>query len=406
MPSLPDAILAVAAAPGLAASAYLAALAVLARRGGERSAPLASPIVRFAVVVPAHDEEAGIAATVTSLLAMDYPRDEFQVLVVADNCTDRTAARAREAGARVLERSDPSRRGKGYALALAYEVVLREGIADAVVVVDADTLVSANLLRACAARFARGARALQVEYGVRNATSSWRTRLMVIAFALFHTVRSLARERLGLSCGLRGNGMAFSRELLRAVPANAFSIVEDVEYGVALGLAGIRVEYVAEAAVLGEMPATGRAARTQRERWESGRWTLARRHALALLRAAIARRDAVPLDLALDLLVPPLTTLAATCLLGTVAGAAMWRHGLGHVAAACWGASLAGLLVYVARGVALSGLGARAVLDLCWAPVYAGWKVMVRARRLVTRARTDEWVRTIRNDIAGGEADA
>jgi cellulose synthase/poly-beta-1,6-N-acetylglucosamine synthase-like glycosyltransferase len=406
MSSLPDALLALAAAPGLAGSAYLAALAVLARRGADRAAPLASPIVRFAIVVPAHDEEAGIAATVASLLAMDYPRDEFQVLVVADNCTDGTAARAREAGARVLERHDPSRRGKGYALGLAYETVLREGAVDAVVVVDADTLVSANLLRACAVRFARGAQALQVEYGVRNATSSWRTRLMVIAFALFHTVRSLARERLGLSCGLRGNGMAFSRDLLRAVPANAFSIVEDVEYGVALGLAGIRVEYVAEAEVLGEMPATGGAARSQRERWEGGRWALARRHVPALIRTAVGRRDPVPLDLALDLLVPPLTTLTAICLLGTLAAGAVWQRGLGHVAVVCWGAALAALMVYVARGVALSGLGARAVLDLGWAPVYAGWKVMVRARRLVTGARNDEWVRTLRNDIAGGEVDA
>src|SRR5205823_3666605 len=102
------------------------------------------------------------------------------------------------------------RRGKGYALAHAFEHALDDGFADAVAVVDADTSVSPNLLRAFAGRFDRGAVAAQAEYGVSNPEASWRTRLMVIALSLFHTLRSLARERLGVSAGLRGNGMAFS----------------------------------------------------------------------------------------------------------------------------------------------------------------------------------------------------
>ena len=98
---------------------------------------------------------------------------------------------------------------------------------------DADTLVSPNLLRAFAARLDAGAAAVQARYGVRNPDASWRTRLMAIAFALFHDLRSLGRERLGLSAGLRGNGMCFSTRLLREVPHQAFSVVEDLEYGLA-----------------------------------------------------------------------------------------------------------------------------------------------------------------------------
>ena len=120
-------------------------------------------------------------------------------------------------------------------------------------VVDADTVVSRNLLSAFAARFERGASAVQADYGVRNPHASWRTRMMAIALAAFHGVRSAARERLGLSCGLRGNGMAFTKALLHAHPPAAFSIVEDLEYGIQLGYAGIRVEYVPEARVLGQM---------------------------------------------------------------------------------------------------------------------------------------------------------
>ena len=176
------------------------------------------PRLRFDVVVPAHDEEAEIARTVESLLALDYPRELFRVVVIADNCRDHTAARAAAAGAQVMVRNEPEHRGKGYALAHAFGRSLAEDFADAVVVVDADTVVSSNLLTAFAGRFETGAAVVQADYGVRNPRSSWRTRMMTIALATFHGVRSLARERLGLSCGLRGNGMGFSRAVLRAQP--------------------------------------------------------------------------------------------------------------------------------------------------------------------------------------------
>ncbi|NUS97256.1 MAG: glycosyltransferase [Gemmatimonadaceae bacterium] len=370
-------------------------LALVARRG---AAPAPRADTRFDVIVPAHDEEAGIAETVRSLLAIAYPPERFRVIVVADNCTDATAERARSAGARVMERVDPVHRGKGYALAAAFDASASEGFADAVVVVDADTVVTPNLLGAFAARIARGAEAMQAEYGVRNATASWRTRLIVIAFALFHTTRSLARERLRLSCGLRGNGMCFTHALLRRVPHRAASIVEDIEFGVALGLAGVRVAYVDEAEVLGEMPAQASAARTQRERWEGGRAALARAHVPTLLRHGVERRDRVALDLAADLLVPPLTWLALASLGGTMVSLYVAHRGGSIAVPAAWIVSLVALAIYIARGVQLSGLGARAVLDLAWAPGYALWKLAL----LFTprRRRTTEWVRTAR----GGDA--
>ena len=112
---------------------------------------------RFVVLVPAHNETAVILRTVKNLLALDYPAGQFRVQVIADNCTDDTAALARQAGAAVWERSSASERGKGYALKFAYEKVLAEAWADAVVVVDADTEVSPNLLTSFAAHLGAGA---------------------------------------------------------------------------------------------------------------------------------------------------------------------------------------------------------------------------------------------------------
>src|SRR5208337_2444609 len=199
------------------------------------------------VFVPAHDEEAVIARTVANLRRLDWPADRFRVTVIADNCSDATARIATAAGGRVYERHNLEKRGKGYALAYAFERSAAEAWADAVVVIDADAEASANLLEAFAVRIENGACAVQAHYGVLNPMASWRTRLITIAKAAFHIVRSRARERLGVSCGIRGNGWCVTHELLNRIPYRAFSLTEDVEYGIELGLAGYRVQYADEA---------------------------------------------------------------------------------------------------------------------------------------------------------------
>jgi 1,2-diacylglycerol 3-beta-glucosyltransferase len=295
-----DVAFALAAAPVLISSGYLFLLCLLSRRS---PAPVYSaPRTKFDIVVPAHDEEAAIGQTIASLLAVDYPRELFRIFVVADNCSDTTAAKAEAAGAQVLVRVDTERRGKGYALAHAFEHILAAKVADAVVVVDADTAVAPNLLAAFAHRLENGAHAVQAEYAVRNPNASWRTRLMVLALALFHVLRSVARERMRVSAGLRGNGMGFSTKLIAEIPHDAFSIVEDVEYAIRLGYAGYRVHYVAETSVYGEMVASEKESRSQRRRWEGGRLELAKRFGIPLLRAAMRKRDGMLLDLAMDIL--------------------------------------------------------------------------------------------------------
>ena len=395
--SVPDVTLIALSAPMLACAGYTMLLTLAS---GRRAAPAyGAPKTRFDVVIPAHDEEEGIAATVTSLLGVDYPAEMRRVIVVADNCSDATAARAEAAGARVLVRVDANLRGKGYALAYAFERSLEDGFAGAIVVVDADTTVTPNLLRAFDARFSVGASAVQAEYGVRNPFASWRTRLMVIALALFHVLRSLGRERLRVSAGLRGNGMGFGVPLLREVPHDAFSVVEDLEYGIRLGLAGHRVHYVQEARVLGEMVSSESASRSQRTRWEAGRFAIARTHAPTLLKEAFRRRDPVLADLAMDVLVPPLTWLVLSILIGCAASGAwaLWSLRTGHAPSFAWipwALSLFFVMSYVARGVVLARVGMAGVRDLFWAPVYMAWKIVLTLRQ--RGQKKDVWVRTTR----------
>lgn len=371
---------------------YLGILALLAKP----EKPLAQvPATRFfSIVVPAHNEAQSIAATVQSLCAIDYPKDKFAVVVVADNCSDETAKIAQQAGARVLQRTHETLKGKGYALEFAYDLLLKESISDAIVVVDADTIVSDNLLQAFAARLAQGALAVQAEYGVRNPDSSWRTRLMAVALAMFHRLRSLARERLRVSAGLRGNGMCFSKALLQQFGQHAYGLVEDVEYGITLGLGGVRVFYADEAKVLGEMVSGAKASESQRQRWEQGRSQLIRQRLPVLALQAIRQRSLLLADLAFDLATPPLSKVGLFLVFGLILEGVLAFFGVPpHAATYIWATGWLGLILYVVRGIQLSNLGWRAVSALCWAPVYVVWKVILALR---PKSGKDQWVRTKR----------
>jgi 1,2-diacylglycerol 3-beta-glucosyltransferase len=208
-------------------------------------------------------------------------------------------------------------------------------------------------------------------------------------------LRSRGRERMGLSAGLRGNGRSFSVAVLREVPHDAFSIVEDLEYGIRLGMAGHRVHYADEACVRGEMVSSEKDSRSQRTRWEAGRFAIAKTHAPKLIGAALRRRSAVLFDLAMDVLVPPLTYIAALAIAGSAISAAVWLwFGGSALAMAPWLASVAFLALYVLRGVAVAGVGLRGLADLAWAPVYMAWKIALTIRQ--RGQKKDVWVRTAR----------
>ncbi|WP_293369536.1 glycosyltransferase family 2 protein [Nevskia sp.] len=391
MTALTSLLLLALAVPAVFSCAYLLLFTILSAKNPPP--PPSSKRLRFDVIVPAHNESSVIRRTVLSLKAIDWPADRYRVLVVADNCTDDTAALARIAGATVLERHNDALRGKGYALDHAFSASRAEGWADAVVVIDADAEVSPNLLEACASRIERGAQAVQVHYGILNPMASWRTRLLTIAKASFHIVRSRARERLGLSCGIRGNGWCVTHRLLIEVPYQAFSLTEDLEYSITLGLAGHRVHYADEAFSNADMVTGGEIAGKQRQRWEDGRFAMIRAKTGTVLRAAFTMPSKVCLDIACDLLVLPLSyvALSVVALLGLAAVGVLafsvsttWLW----LALAC----LLSIVTYVMRGWQLSGLGKQGLIDLARAPFFIAWKVVLMLKRREGKG----WVRTDR----------
>lgn len=393
-------LLACAGLPVLAASLYLLALTLVARMPVRRvPQPAFRTRRRFVIVVPAHNEAAGLPRTLEALGQLHGHPDYRRVLVVADNCTDNTAAVARQHGAEVLVRTNAAKRGKGHALDFAFRQLLAEGSNDwhAAVVVDADSVVSPNLLEAFAARFDRGARAVQATY----LSVPQRGALAVItqvALTAMHVVRSTARARLGLSAGLKGNGMAFTRALLAATRHAAYSRTEDLEFGVQLALSGVRVDYAGDATVWGDMPSSELVATRQRERWIGGRVEIAQTYLRRLTRKALRLRSLMLADVAIDLVVPPVSVLAVSTAAGTAVSLAALAAGAlpaaGGVMLAVWGTAFTALAVHVLDAAVRSGQVLQLVGVMTELPRYAIDKLRITLR--APRHFGSAWVRTAR----------
>lgn len=350
----------------------------------KRQPAAATPPIRLAVVIPAHNEELGLPICLPSLRLAGAIDGE--VVVIADNCTDTTAQVAAAHGARVLERHNLEQRGKGYALDHAFRILMPEGF-DAFLIVDADTTVPLNFLTAMRQRFAAGAAAAQCRYLVRNPSGSIRTRLMNLALLAFNAFRPRGRERWGLSAGILGNGFGLARRVLEQVPYDASSVVEDLEYHLRLVTAGHRVEFAEETCVYGEMPVAGAGVKTQRSRWEGGRFRMIREHS-ARLAGRVLSGELRLLEPLLELLLLPLALHVVLLLLSLVAPSPVVRlYAL---------SGLALVLAHLLGAVWRSGGTWRDLAALAAAPAYVLWKIILIPTLLRSSRANSAWVRTER----------
>ncbi len=347
----------------------------------------AAPFI--SIIVPAHDEQDVIDATVRHILACDYPRDRRALYVVADNCSDATGKLAQAAGATVLERSDAVNKGKGYALAYALEEIRKrsEGTGDAVLFLDADSSPETDYLRVMARYLARGDRMIQGRYEVLEPDRNWFTRLTSVSFVLRNRWQFPALDALGLTLPLRGSGMCFAAPVIHELGWSAHGLTEDTEMTLRLIRAGVRVTFAPDAVSRQFMPATPAEALTQRLRWSAGErgvravllkeeipWAFKARRLRAFLSLVLMAAPSFSLQMCAALLLTALSGLFATGL--------VWL----------WLAVLLAFAGYFLLGVGrLDSQGLAAVGML---PVFAAWRVGVYL--LACFRKPLEWIRTPR----------
>lgn len=275
---------------------------------------------RVAVLVPAHNESTGLQPTIADI--KPQLRSGDRLLVVADNCSDDTAAVAVAAGADVIERNDLSRIGKGYALdwGIRYLSADAPGI---VVVIDADCRVAANSIDRLARVCALTGRPVQgLDLMTAPDKSPINYQVAEFAWRLKNWVRPLGLNALRLPCQLLGTGMAFPWSLISSVNLASSEIVEDLKLGLDLALAGSPPIFCPETVVTSQFPLSSAAAATQRQRWEQGHIRMILKAAPRLIWLALVRRNLPLLTLVLDLVVPPvillgLLTIATVAITGT-----------------------------------------------------------------------------------------
>jgi cellulose synthase/poly-beta-1,6-N-acetylglucosamine synthase-like glycosyltransferase len=273
----------------------------------ERTAPVAGDRPNVAVLVPAHDEALVISRALRTIVPQMAPGD--RLIVVADNCTDETAALATAEGAEVLVRHDLLRRGKGYALDHGLRHLESEP-PEMVLIVDADCRLGPEVIDRLA-RLSHGSdRPVQALYLMQAAEGAGlKMRIAEFAWVIKNQVRPLGLHRLGMPCQLMGTGMAFPWACISSADVATGHIVEDLKLGIEMVRRGTPPLFCPEALVTSEFPSSSEGVRTQRVRWEHGHLSVILSDAPRLLLSSLAPWNTPALALALDLAIPPLSLL-------------------------------------------------------------------------------------------------
>lgn len=263
------------------------------------------PASRFAIVVAAHNEEKVIGELIRNLHELNYPKELYDIYVIADNCNDNTAAIAAGQGVNVIERFNKLERGKPYALEYAFNKIYETEIPyDAFVVFDADNLVDKEFLMVMNAHLLKGEKIIQGYLDTKNAADTWVTKSIYISYILTNRFLQLSKYNLGLTCALGGTGMCLSVDMLKKYGWGMTSLTEDLEFQTKALLNNIKVSWAHEAKVYDEKPLSLMQSWRQRKRWMQGHTSVAGRYAGKLFREGVRTRNFAMVDGALYLIQP------------------------------------------------------------------------------------------------------
>lgn len=351
--------------------------------------------LRFVILIPAHNEQSTLPRTLESLDQLRYPKERVDVVVIADRCDDATAVVARSRGCHCLERSNGPP-GKGAAIAWSINELRKESVPfDALVMIDADTVVDAGLLEAFNEGLRSGRQIQQAYNYISNPWDTPFTRIIAVTSIMRNGLFYTGKSQLGLAGMLMGTGMCLGRQVIERYGWTAFSVGEDWEFSVLLLLAGEMIYFNPMARVLATESSGFKDAWTQRLRWASGRHAVAASGAWELLLTGLRQRRVYLVDAALTLLAPNYSSQAALAVFALIiswflSGYPAWRFPLPWAALV-----MTSLAAYFLLGVALTQSPLRALAGIALIPLFVPWRMTIEVMGLLGYGRK-QWHRTPR----------
>lgn len=367
---------------------FLSAIAIFAREKDYRF----TGNYDFLLLVPAHDEGRGLISTIQSLKKVKKT-GVLKIVVIADNCDDDTAQVARDQGVETIERKDPSHMGKGYALEWAMN---RFNLDDynAVIIIDADTIVEENMLEVMAGSLSGDAGAIQLNYITPAREGKPLAYLQYIANLTENYLFYRPRNALHLPVLLRGTGMAIRTEILKKHPWDSHSITEDVDYAVNLLRDGYKIGFSTLSTVYARSPESFSQSFTQKTRWFSGTISLIIDNFWSLIKTGIATKNFRLVELAFSLFLlsrPSLIYISALMIVFSVLGPRPIQSELilVNVILICL------LVIYILLGTFFSENKKRVLSAIPLMPLYGIWYLFVQLKSLFDFRRS-KWTRTER----------
>ncbi len=226
---------------------------------------------RFMAIIPAHNEAAVVGNLIESLKKQDYPRELYDIYVIADNCTDETAKIAKDAGAIVYKRFDEAHKTKGYALQWFLKQKIEEDAPyDAFCVFDADNIVDVNFLKNMNKKLCQGEDVVQGYRDIKNPTDNWVSGGYAIFYWTMNRFYHLARYNLGLSPLINGTGFMVRFDVIKPNGWKTKTLTEDIEFSLQRIISGHKLGWAADAIVYDEQPVDFKQSWSQRSRWTVG----------------------------------------------------------------------------------------------------------------------------------------
>ena len=255
---------------------------------------------KFAILIPAHNEENVISGVIESVLKQNYPKNLFDVYVIADNCTDKTADIACKYNITTIRRFNKTEIGKGYALDYAINIIKnKHKNYTAYAFIDADNLVDPNFLKEMNKELSKGNKAIQGYIDSKNPFDSWITSSYTLCFSYLNRIFQMSRYYLGLTNIIFGSGFVVDSNIIETYGFDAYTLTEDLEYTLRLNMKDIKVSFAPHAIVYSENPIDMTESWYQRKRWAQGQMICMKDYFIPLIKKGIKEKNLKAIDCAI-----------------------------------------------------------------------------------------------------------